>query len=52
LSPTTTLLKTPSEVEVTFIDETTLPAEIVGSDPRNDIAILRVEPPPDSLDSG
>jgi S1-C subfamily serine protease len=49
-SPTTTLLKTPSEVEVTFLDETTLPAEIVGSDPRNDIAILRVEAPPGSLD--
>lgn len=35
-------------VEVTFIDESTIPAEIVGADRRNDIAVLRVE----SLPSG
>jgi len=35
-------------IEVTFIDESTIPAEIVGADRRNDIAVLRVE----SLPSG
>jgi S1-C subfamily serine protease len=36
-------------VEVIFIDETTLPAQVVGSDPRNDIAVLQVEAPPELL---
>jgi S1-C subfamily serine protease len=36
-------------VEVTFIDETTLPARVVGSDPRNDIAVLQVDAPPELL---
>jgi S1-C subfamily serine protease len=31
-------------IEVTFSDETTLPAELVGIDPRNDIAVIKVEP--------
>ncbi|MCB0195397.1 MAG: trypsin-like peptidase domain-containing protein [Anaerolineae bacterium] len=32
-------------IEITFVDETTLPAELVGADPRNDIALLRVDAP-------
>jgi putative serine protease PepD len=36
-------------VEVIFIDETTLPARVVGSDPRNDIAVLQVDAPPELL---
>ncbi|MGL4608566.1 MAG: S1C family serine protease [Trueperaceae bacterium] len=31
-------------IEVTFSDETTLTAELVGIDPRNDIAVIKVEP--------
>lgn len=37
------------QVEVTFLDETTLPAEVVGADPRNDIAVLQVDAPPGLL---
>lgn len=37
-------------IEVTFIDETTLPAKLVGADPRNDIAVLQVDTPPGLLD--
>lgn len=36
-------------IEITFIDETTLPATLVGADPRNDIAVLKVDAPPDVL---
>lgn len=36
-------------VEVIFIDETTLPARVVGSDPRNDIAVLQVDALPELL---
>ncbi len=36
-------------IEVTFIDETTLPAQIVGADPRNDIAVLKVDAPAELL---
>jgi S1-C subfamily serine protease len=36
-------------IEVTFIDETTLPAQVIGSDPRNDIAVLKVDATPDLL---
>ncbi len=36
-------------VEVSFSDETVLPAEVVGVDPSNDIAVLRVEAPPELL---
>lgn len=37
------------QIEVSFIDETTLPAELVGADPRNDIAVLQVKAPPELL---
>ena len=37
------------QVEVIFMDETTLPAHIVGADPRNDIAVLQVDAPPELL---
>ncbi|MCB0166299.1 MAG: trypsin-like peptidase domain-containing protein [Anaerolineae bacterium] len=37
-------------IEVTFIDETTLPAKLVGADPRNDIAVLQVDAQPGLLD--
>jgi S1-C subfamily serine protease len=36
-------------IEVSFSDETVLPAEIVGDDPRNDIAVLKVDAPPEVL---
>lgn len=38
-----------NSVEVTFIDETTLPATIIGADPGNDIAVLQVNAPPELL---
>jgi len=31
------------EVEVTFLDDTTLPAEVVGTDPDSDLAVLQVK---------
>jgi S1-C subfamily serine protease len=31
-------------IEVTFSDDSSLPAELVGVDPRNDIAVIKVEP--------
>ncbi len=37
------------QIEVSFIDETTLPAKLVGADPRNDIAVLQVQAPPELL---
>jgi S1-C subfamily serine protease len=36
-------------IEVTFSDETALPATVVGADPRNDIAVLLVENAPPGL---
>lgn len=36
-------------VEVTFSDDTVLPAEIIGVDPRNDIAVIKVTAPPGVL---
>ena len=43
------VIKNAQQIEVTFIDETTLPAELVGSDPRNDIAVLKVNAPAELL---
>ncbi len=37
------------KVEVTFLDGTTVLAEIVGSDPDSDLAVLRVDLPADRL---
>jgi S1-C subfamily serine protease len=37
------------EVEVTFLDGVTLPAEVVGTDPDSDLAVLKVERPGDQL---
>ncbi len=36
-------------VEVTFLDDTTLPANVVGTDPDSDLAVLRVERSPERL---
>jgi S1-C subfamily serine protease len=38
------VIENAEQIEVTFSDETTLPAELVGIDPRNDIAVIKVEP--------
>jgi S1-C subfamily serine protease len=32
-------------IEVSFSDQTALPARVVGADPRNDLAVLKVEAP-------
>ncbi|MFW6082963.1 MAG: S1C family serine protease [Chloroflexota bacterium] len=37
------------EVEVIFLDQTTLLAEVMGTDPDSDLAVLRVERPSDQL---
>jgi S1-C subfamily serine protease len=37
------------EVEVTLADETKLPAQVVGVDPSNDLAVLKAEVPPEAL---
>jgi S1-C subfamily serine protease len=39
------VIRNARQVEVIFFDETTLPAQVVGADPRNDIAVLKVEAP-------
>ena len=31
------------QIEVTFLDETTVPAQVIGADPGNDIAVLQVD---------
>lgn len=36
-------------IEVTFSDETVLPAQVVGADPRNDIAVIKVTNAPAGL---
>jgi S1-C subfamily serine protease len=38
-----------SELHVTFFDETRVPAEVVGFDPSNDLAVIKVDVPPDLL---
>lgn len=37
------------KVEVTFFDDVTLPAEVIGSDPDSDLAVLRVDRPAEFL---
>lgn len=37
------------QIEVTLSDETRVPASVVGVDPPNDLALLRVELPPEQL---
>jgi S1-C subfamily serine protease len=37
------------ELNVTLADETTVPAEVVGTDPSNDLAVIKVEAGPDLL---
>lgn len=34
-------------IEVTFFDETTVPAQLIGADPRNDLALLKVDALPE-----
>jgi S1-C subfamily serine protease len=36
-------------IEVSFDDDTVLPAEVVGIDPRNDVAVIQVDAPPGLL---
>jgi S1-C subfamily serine protease len=42
------VIKGAQQIEVTFLDESTGPAEVVGADPRNDIAVLQVEQLPET----
>jgi S1-C subfamily serine protease len=37
------------ELYVTLADETTIPAEVVGTDPSNDLAVIKVDVPSDLL---
>ncbi len=37
------------QVEVIFLDESTVPAKVIGGDPRNDVAVLQVDAPPELL---
>jgi len=37
------------EIEVTLADETKVPAQVVGVDPSNDLAVLKIEVPPEKL---
>jgi putative serine protease PepD len=36
-------------IEISFSDDTVLPAKVVGADPRNDVAVLQVENAPPGL---
>jgi S1-C subfamily serine protease len=38
-----------TELRVTFFDGTTVPASIVGTDPDSDLAVIKVDVPPESL---
>ncbi len=37
------------EVQVTLADETSVPADVVGVDPQNDLAVLRIDVPAEKL---
>ncbi|MFQ6059479.1 MAG: S1C family serine protease [Anaerolineae bacterium] len=37
------------EIEVTMADETKVPARVVGVDPSNDLAVIKIEVPPEKL---
>ncbi|HID87176.1 MAG TPA: trypsin-like serine protease [Anaerolineae bacterium] len=37
------------EIEVTLADETKVPAQVVGMDPSNDLAVIKIEVPPEKL---
>ncbi len=37
------------EIQVTLADETSVPAEVVGVDPQNDLAVLHIDVPPEAL---
>ncbi len=37
------------EIEVTLADETIVPAEVVGTDPGSDLAVIRIDVPPSQL---
>ncbi len=37
------------EITVTFVDDTTVPAEVVGTDPDSDLAVIKVDVPADQL---
>jgi S1-C subfamily serine protease len=37
------------EVHVTLADGTRIPAEVVGTDPYNDLAVIKIDVPPDKL---
>ena len=38
------MIEDASRIEVIFSDESQVEAEVVGVDPRNDLAVLRVDP--------
>jgi serine protease Do len=37
------------DISVTFADDTTVPAEVVGTDPHSDLAVIKVDLSPDKL---
>jgi len=43
------VIKGAQQIEVAFGDETAWPARLVGTDPRNDIAVLQVDTPKEAL---
>ncbi|MEW5957201.1 MAG: trypsin-like peptidase domain-containing protein [Chloroflexota bacterium] len=43
------VIRDAQQVEVIFLDETTVPAQVIGGDPRNDLAVLQVDAPPELL---
>ena len=38
-----------TEITVAFPDDTTVPAEVVGTDPHSDLAVIKVDLPPEKL---